>query len=182
MNLVQPIRDIETLKGIEYFLIQKQTRNYILFLLGIYTGLRVSDILKLRVKDVAKKNHITIKEKKTTKYKRVSINPVLKKALKMYIKDKPLNEFLIKSRIGKNNPISRTQAYRILKEVADEFELDEIGTHSMRKTFGFHYYKHTKDIATLQRLFNHSTPEYTLQYIGLEQDTLDKAINKFRYY
>ncbi|MCQ6530738.1 site-specific integrase [Bacillus mycoides] len=181
MNFVQPIRNIETLKDIEEFLKENQ-RNHIMFLLGIYTGLRVSDILKLRVKDVSGENHLVIKEMKTKKYKRVKINPILKKCLKKYITNKPGNDYLIKSRKGKNKPISRTQAYRILKEVANEFNLDEIGTHSMRKTFGYHYYKQTKDIATLQRLFNHSTPEYTLRYIGLDQDTLDNAMNKFRYY
>lgn len=182
MNLVQPIRETETLKAIEDFLKQKQFRDYIMFMLGIYTGLRVSDILKLRVKDVSGKSHIILKEKKTKKQKRIQINPVLRKALKAHIQDKHLNEFLIKSRKGSNRPISRTQAYRILKEVADHFNLDEIGTHSMRKTFGYHYYKQTKDIATLQRLFNHSTPEHTLRYIGLDQDTLDNAMKKFRYY
>lgn len=181
MNFVQPIRETETLKGIEEFL-KPRKRNYIMFLLGIYTGLRVSDVLNLRVKDVAGKNHLILKEMKTKKNKRVQINPVLKKALKDYTADKSMNEFLIKSRKGKNKPISRTQAYRILKEVANEFNLDEIGTHSMRKTFGYHYYKQTKDIATLQKLFNHATPEHTLRYIGLDQDTLDKAMNKFRYY
>ena len=182
MNHVQPIRDTVVLKEIEDFLKNKRARDYIMFLLGIYTGLRVSDILKLRVKDISEKNHINIKEKKTNKSKRIPINPVLRRALKIYIKDKPLNDYLIKSQKGKNNPISRTQAYRILREVADEFNLDEIGTHSMRKTFGYHYYQQKKDVAFLQKVFNHSTPEYTLIYIGLDQDTLDKGMNDFRYY
>lgn len=182
MNFVQPIRDTDILKNIERFLKESKTRNYIMFLLGIYTGLRVSDIIKLRVKDVAGKSHLIIRENKTGKNKRVQINPVLKKALKSYIADKHPNEYLIRSKKGKNKPISRTQAYRILKDVANHFDLDEIGTHSMRKTFGYHYYKQTKDVATLQRLFNHSTPEHTLRYIGIDQDTLDKAMHKFRYY
>ncbi|MDF2791083.1 MAG: integrase family protein [Neobacillus sp.] len=181
MNFVQPIRDIEKLKSIEKFLKEKNIRDYIMFLLGIYTGLRISDILRLRVKDVAG-NYIKIREKKTGKDKRVPINPILKKQLKVYIAAKPMNEFLIKSRIGKNRPISRTQAYRILKEVADEINLDEIGTHSMRKTFGYHYYQKSKDVAFLQKVFNHAKPEDTLRYIGLDQDSLDKGMNNFRFY
>jgi integrase len=182
MNFVQPIRDKEKLKGIEDFLKEKKERDHMMFLLGIYTGLRISDILRLRVKDVAGRNYISIKEKKTNKPKRIPINPVLKRELKVYILDKPLNEYLIKSRVGKNRPISRTQAYRILRDVADAFNLDEIGTHSMRKTFGYHYYQQTKDIAFLQKVFNHAKPEDTLRYIGIDQDALDRGINKFRYY
>lgn len=182
MNFVQPIRDTGKLKGIEKFLKEKKTRDYMMFLLGIYTGLRISDVLRLRVKDVAGKNYISIKEKKTNKSKRIPIHPLLKKELKGYIKGKPTNEYLIKSRIGKNKPISRTQAYRILKEVANKFDIDEIGTHSMRKTFGYHYYNQTKDIAFLQKVFNHAKPEDTLLYIGLDQDVLDKGMNGFRYY
>lgn len=182
MNFVQPIRDGELIREIESFLKKTESRNFMMFLLGTYTGLRISDILRLRVKDVAGKNYINLKEKKTNKHKRIPINPVLKRELKSYIEDKPLNEYLIKSRIGKNQPISRTQAYRIMKEIANTFGLDEIGTHSMRKTFGYHYYKQTKDIAFLQKVFNHAKPEDTLRYIGLDQDTLDKGMKKFRYY
>lgn len=182
MNFVQPIKDGELIKEIEHFLKETDLRNFMMFLLGIYTGLRISDVLRLRVKDVAGKNYINIKEKKTNKHKCIPINPILRKELKVYIKDKPMNEYLIKSRIGKNQPISRTQAYRIMQKIADEFGLTEIGTHSMRKSFGYNYYKQTKDIAFLQKIFNHARPEDTLRYIGLDKDTLEKGMKKFRYY
>ena len=168
MNFVQPIRDGELIKEIEVFLKETDSRNFMMFLLGTYTGLRISDILRLRVKDVADKSYINLKEKKTSKHKRIPINPVLKRELKAYIEGKPMNECLIKSRVGNNQAISRSQAYRIMREVANEFNLDEIGTHSMRKTFGYHYYKQTKDIAFLQMVFNHAKPEDTLRYIGLD--------------
>lgn len=181
MKFVQPIRDTRKLKKIELYLKENNQRDYIMFMLGIYTGLRVSDILILKVKDVTG-NFINIQEKKTKKINQVEINPLLKKALKLYVAGKPRGEYLIKSRRGKNKPISRTQAYRRLREAANEFELSNIGTHSMRKTFGYHYYKQTKDIATLQSIFNHGTPKYTLRYIGVDQDRKNKAIRDFRYY
>ena len=52
----------------------------------------------------------------------------------------------------------------------------------MRKTFGYHYYKQTKDIATLQKIYNHSSPSITLRYIGIVQDEIDKAFDNFRYF
>ncbi|MBM7650528.1 integrase [Bacillus ectoiniformans] len=181
MNFVEPIRDIEVLEDIQRFLKHKEMRDYALFLLGIYTGLRVSDILKLKVKDVRNQKHIVIKEKKTKKAKRIPIHPMIKKGLKQYLEGKPSDEYIIKSRKGMNKPISRERAYVILQEVADHFEIDCIGTHSMRKTFGYHYYQTTKDIATLQTIFNHSKPEYTLRYIGISQDSIDRAYYSFSY-
>ena len=57
--------------------------------------------------------------------------------------------------------------------------LDEIGTHTLRKTFGYHFYNQTRDIALLQELFNHSSPSITLRYIGINQDKIDQAYDNF---
>lgn len=68
MNFVQPIRDPKVLQDNKDYLKQSNRRNYVMFLLGIYTGLRISDILWLRVGNV-KGSHITLREKKTNKEK-----------------------------------------------------------------------------------------------------------------
>ena len=57
MNTVQPIRDLTKIKKIESILKKQNYRNYILFRLGIYSGLRISDILKLKVKDVRNQDY-----------------------------------------------------------------------------------------------------------------------------
>jgi integrase len=181
MNFVQPIRDLETIGEIEIFLKDKRERDYILFLLGIYTGLRVSDILRLKVSDLKDKSYLVIRETKTRKQKRIKIHTYLKKHLKPYLKEKDPEEYVIKSRKGKNKPITRQSAYLILREVASHFNLDAIGTHTLRKTFGYHFYKQTKDVALLQELFNHAAPTITLRYIGINQDTMDDAMMKFSY-
>lgn len=181
MNYVEPIRDVTVLENMCDYLEKTNERNLVLFQMGIYTGLRVSDILKLRVKDV-KKKQITINETKTGKKKVIMINPILKRTLNHYCADKKENEFLIKSRNGYNNPLTRERAYQIIKELGEMFGIDDLGTHSMRKTFGYHYYQQTKDIAFLQKIFNHSSPAITLHYIGIEQDYQDRAYNRFRYY
>ena len=54
-----------------------------------------------------------------------------------------------------------------------------VGTHTMRKTFGYHHYKKFKDVAMLQKIFNHSNPNITLRYIGIEQDQIDESYNNF---
>ncbi len=179
MNLVQPIRDKELIAEIKQHLKETNPRNYILFLLGINTGLRISDILSLRVRDVEGWD-IFLREKKTRKFREVKMPKELKKALRDYIKDKPKNEFLIKSRNGSNKPITRGMAYVILNQIADEFGLERIGTHSLRKTYGYHFYNQFKDVATLQQMLNHTDPKETLRYIGITQDTLNDYQRKLQ--
>lgn len=84
MNYVEPIRDNNKLEDILKYLKKTNKRNYMLFCLGLYTGLRISDILKLQVKHVKDKDSIRIKEKKTNKSKVIKINKFLKKELDIY--------------------------------------------------------------------------------------------------
>lgn len=187
MNLVQPIRDPVLIQQIELFYKERSTRNWIMYLLGIYTGLRITDILSLKVKDLKGKKHLIIKERKTRKRKKnksrlIELNPILRKALNSYLKDKKDHEYVIKSRVGKNKPITRERAYAILKEAADEFGIESLGCHSLRKTFGFHLYHKEKDVVLVQKALNHVDTSYTLRYIGVEQDEINSKVSKLRYY
>lgn len=181
MKVVQPIRDKETLASIREYLKGKNDRDHMLFLLGIYTGLRIADILSLKVQDLKDQTHIVVKEKKTRKHKTIKITKRLKKELKTYLADKEPDEYVIKSRQGTNQPITRERAYGILQDVAREFHLKAIGCHTMRKTFGYHVYHQTKDVVLLQEIFNHSDPAITLRYIGVNQDTMDFVFDKMDY-
>ncbi len=179
MNLVQPVRDKAKIEEMKTELLKTGYKNYMLFLIGINTGLRISDILALAVSDVRDKTHITITEQKTGKNKRFRINENLKSEIDKYILNMNNDEYLFQSQKGKNKPITRVQAYRILNKAGEKVGLGEIGTHTLRKTFGFHFYQKTKDVALLQELFNHSAPSVTLRYIGINQDIMDKAIDDF---
>ena len=88
-------------------------------------------------------------------------------------------EYLFQSRKGKDKPISRVQAYRILNSAGAKVGLKEIGTHTLRKTFGYWHYKQNKDVALLQEIFNHSAPSVTLRYIGINEDIKDNSIENF---
>ncbi len=177
MNFVQPIRDPECIFYIKRFLKKQSERNHILFVTGINSGLRIADILELRVRD-AKRPYFNLIEKKTKKKKRIDMTPVLQRELKAYIEGKEDHEYLFKSREGINKPISRSMAYKILRAAAEHVGLDDIGTHTLRKTFGYHFYKQTKDVAMLQEIFNHSDQRTTLRYIGINQDTMNNARKK----
>ncbi len=177
MNTVQPIRDCETIQKVKAALLKRGHRDYMLFVIGINTGLRIGDILNLKVKDFAK-SHIIIREEKTGKEKRHLINENLRSEVERYTLDMNLDDYLFPSRKG-NKPIGRVQAYRILAEVAEQVGLDEIGTHTLRKTYGYHQYKQNKDIVMLQQLFNHAAPSVTLRYIGIQQDDMDDMNRDF---
>lgn len=180
MNTVEPIRDINLVWDIADYLKETSERNYVMFLCGIYTGLRISDILKLQVRDVRKKQYVTIREKKTGKEKKFKINKELRPILEKYIADKPDYEYLFHAAHSKK-PISRQQAYNIISSAGKQFGLDSIGTHTLRKTFGYHTYQQTHDTATLMDVFNHSDVSVTLRYIGINQDSKDDLIDSLSY-
>jgi integrase len=119
---------------------------------------------------------------KTGKQRIFEINPILKKALAEYCEDKDLNDYLIKSRQGFNKPITRSMAYKILRDAAKKFNVESMGTHTMRKTFGYHFYMQTKDVVTLMKIFNHSDQSTTLRYIGIEQQAINEAIKRFKIF
>lgn len=182
MNFVQPIRDPVMVKDFGIYLKKRNERDYIMFMLGTYTGLRISDILQLKIRDVRNKKYISMREIKTGKQRLIEINPILKKALEAYIDGRDPDDYLIKSRQNYNRPINRSRAYQILKAAGNRFGLESVGTHTLRKTFGYHFYCQTHDVVTLQKIFNHNHPSITLRYIGIEQEGIDEAINRFRIY
>lgn len=179
MEFVQPIRDLKQIETIKKLLKQQNLRDYCLFVLGINSGLRISDLLKLTISDVIEngkiKERIRLREKKTNKFKDFPLSDKTKQSVKEYLKTRNYieNEPLFKSR--KNNGfLLRGQAYKIINNVAKSVGIKEkIGTHTLRKTFGYHAYNNGYDITLIQTLFNHSSPSVTLRYIGITQDELD---------
>ena len=171
MSTVQPLKNKKDINKIKNSL---RGRDLLLFIIGINTSLRISDILPLKVKDV-KGDYIRVKESKTSKPKRIRINKSIKKAVKNLVpKDASDNDYLFPSRKG-NKPISRVQAWRILNGAAKRSGLRDIrfGTHSLRKTFAYHAYKNGTDISLLMRVLNHSSQRETLRYIGIESEQID---------
>ena len=177
MKFVQPIRSRDDIQAMKDALARHGSRDKLLFDLGINTGLRISDIIALRVGDVRNREFVTIKEQKTGKPRRVRLTAVMGE-IAAFIRGMDDSRYLFESRKG-NEAITRVQAYRILNKAAKECGLEEIGTHTLRKTFGYHHYQQYHDVAMLQRIFNHSSPSITLRYIGIEQDQIDEATADF---
>ena len=179
MVCVEPIRDKEKIKIVKRILKEHGSRDYLLFLMRINSGLRISDILKLKVSDVKNKKYIELIEQKTGKYKRFPITNSFKSELEEFIVDKTSEDYLFTRQRGRG-AISRIQAYCIICNTCINVGIKaHIGTHTLRKTFGYHFYQENKDVALLQQIFNHSAPSITLKYIGINQDIIDSRLNGF---
>ena len=190
MKSVEPIRDTKTIKNMRAILKSQSIRNELLFILGINVGLRISDILKLKVKDITKlntkapKDYVIITEIKTRKTKKFYIGDIVKKVIENYMKenDNPgFDTYIFLSRKGINMPITRQQAYRIINNAAESLGIverndqgnlihGEIGTHTLRKTFGYHSFQNGTSLELLMDLFNHSSKTQTLRYIGITEE------------
>ena len=178
MNIVEPIRSKKDLKSIEIILKEQSLRDYLIFIVGTNCGLRISDILNLNVCDVRNKDYICITEKKTGKYKRFPVNSKLKPVFEEFTNGRKADEPLFLSIF--NNRMERTQCYRIINTACKKAGINyKTGTHSLRKTFGYHHYQKFKDVAVLQKIFNHYSPQVTLRYIGIDQDMIDDSYNNF---
>jgi integrase len=155
-------------------------RDKFMFLFGINTGLRISDILALKVGQVRGKEHVTIKEQKTKKLRTVELMPIVED-IEEYTKGRNDEEWLFPSRKG-NKPITKVQAYRVLRKASETAGLDhiQISTHTMRKTFGYWHYQVNKDIAVLQEILNHKDSSTTRRYIGIAQDEFKASYLGFR--
>lgn len=178
MEFVEPIREQKQIKDMIKHLKAYDTslRNYTLFVLGINSGLRISDLLALKVEDVKGKDRIFIREEKTGKAKDFPLSNICVKAIKEYLTlNKMTTGYLFPSRKG-DKAITRVQAYRILNDAAGHAKIPgQVGTHTLRKTFAYHAYKAGVDITRIQKLLNHSAPSVTLAYIGITKEELDKV-------
>ena len=185
MNIVQPIREVENLEKIIEYLKSNHQSCAVAFIIGIYSGLRVSDIINLNICDVKDKDDIVVKEKKTKKTKKFPIKNQVKEILSEYLRFR-YDEGAISSSpliVGaKGERIHRSIIYRAINEACHNVGLQgQFGTHTMRKTFGYHHYKQNNDVVLLQKIFNHSTPSVTLRYIGIDQEEINQSYVDFEY-
>lgn len=175
MEYVNPIRDIEKINEIKGILRKSSLRDLLLFVLGINTGIAVQDLLNLTVKDVwdgsKVKEFLYIEGEKLGEDKSFYLNSNVGEAIQDYLAsiDWELDDYLFKSK--KNNlPISRQQAYRIINHAAKEVGIPEnVGTQTLRKTFGYHAYQKGVAISIIKSVFNHHSTSETLKYLGIDK-------------
>ena len=175
----EPIRDKKQAAALaRYYQDRGQFRNYALIIIGMYTALRISDILRLTWDDVYDferkrvRSAIDITEKKTKKAKSLALNREVIAALCLmlqWVPAKPGGALFMSRKTGR--AIGRVQAYRIIRCAAEALELpDRVSCHSLRKTFGYFAWKRGVSPAVIMEIYNHSDFAVTRRYLGVTQD------------
>lgn len=179
---VDPIIDLKNIKRIKRHL-KNNYRDKLLFIMGINSGLRVQDILALKVsdvKDVKIGERITLVEKKTRKSNVLIINTEIRSALDEYLSHANLQEhhFLFKSRKGRNSPLTTYAVTMLVQQWCDELRIDgNYGAHTLRKTWCYHQRK-TFGVSweLLAKRLNHASPSITRRYLGIAPEEVEEIL------
>jgi integrase len=192
MNFVEPIRDRKKIAQVKNLLRgQKRYRDLLLFVVGINTALRISDLLDLRIshfldKNLRIKGRFWIKEQKRGKRHEVVINISIRQAFTEYLKAYPgvdnNPEYYIFFNTKTNSyaePIKRGQAWKFITNICQEVGLHgNYGTHSLRKTWGYHARMNGVDLALIMHKLNHESIAYTKRYLGITDDELQAVVER----
>ena len=179
---VEPIIDLKTIKSIKKIL-SDNPRDKLLFVMGVNSGLRVQDLLALKVgdvNDVKTGDRITLREKKTGKENVFILNKEIKSALDGYLGtvEDDSTHFLFKSRKGKNYPLTTYAVTKYVKRWAESVNLKgNFGAHSLRKTWTYHQRK-TFGVSweVLAKRLNHSSPSITRRYLGVQEEEVEEIL------
>ncbi len=187
MNFVEPIRSTKKIAQIKNLLKgQGRYRDLLLFTVGINTALRVSDLLRLRIGDFVDgegtiRKRFWIREAKRNKRNDVIINDSITQALTAYRAAYPDVETNPKHFVSFNtrtkdyrHPIDRKQVWKIITTLCHEVGLHgNYGTHTLRKTWGYHARQHGVDLALIMHKLNHNSLAYTKRYLGITNEELE---------
>ncbi len=179
---VDPIREEKHIKQIKRKLKQNNSRDYLLFVMGINNGLRISDLLKITVGQVRYLDvgeTLLIIEQKTNKENVLMINQSIHDALHLYLNETSFEDsnYLFQSRnkdaTNNSKPLARETVSKMVKKWTHEMQ-GNYSTHSLRKTWGYHQrVKFGVSFEIICKRFNHSSPAVTMRYLGIE----DKEVN-----
>lgn len=167
-------------------------RNKVMFILGVKSGFRITELLSLCIKDVStdgiSNDRVKVSRKSMkgkTSSREVLLHNEAKQVVKEYLDTLGFyspNDPLFKSRQGENKPITRNQAWLILKEAYKEAGIQgSTGTHSARKSFARNVYEASgHDLALTQKAIGHSSVTTTIKYLDIKQDEVDDIIRKLK--
>jgi len=166
-KIFEAIKDKAVIGKIENEIKKISIRDYLVFKIGIETGLKLNEILSLIVKDIDDN---------------FKINPDLLIEIVQYItkRNKDNEQYIFTSEISKKNTkLNDLTVNRSFIKACEVLKIEKISGQTIRKTFGYWYYKeNNRDISFLQNLFNHSAPSVTYKYIGLDNREVKKRILK----
>lgn len=177
----KPIRTQDQINDVLFYLRRTRypERDTFLFLLGINTGLRCSDIVRLKIGTLRHSKRPEITEKKTGKKMTLFLDNVQDIVIE-YTDGKDDDDWAFPSSYDSSKYISVQNVYKLFKRIDEQLGRIGLTTHTMRRTFGLWYYRKTKNIYYLMELFSHSSQAITMRYIGLTEDELGDSLEGFR--
>lgn len=176
---VEPIRDKKAIQTIKKLLADKP-RDLALFVVGINTNLRASDLVQLTAGQVrhctASGCEITLKERKTGKPRRITLNKAAVEAIQNLLKAEDLADHEPLFRSQRKGKLEVSSVHRLVKGWCRQINLKgNYGSHSLRKTFGYHARQAGIDLPTLMVLFNHASQKQTMAYLGIQPEEIKNA-------
>ena len=179
---VEPIREIRNIKSIKTML-AKNPRNLCFFVMGVNTNLRASDLLRLTAGQVRHCNagdEITLKEKKTGKDRRITLNKSAVSAIKELLASAPLPDSSPLFLSQRGEVLTVPSVNRLVKSWCRAVNLKgNFGSHTLRKTFGYHQRTQLNtSIPELMVMFNHSSQRQTLDYLCIQPEEIRSAYMK----
>lgn len=180
---VEPIINMKDIKSIKKLLVDRP-RDRLLFVLGINSGLRVQDLLALKISDVKTcsiGDRVSIKEKKTGKENVFIMNKEIKTALDEYLRcaKRQDDHYLFKSRKGQNYPLTTYAVTMMVQRWCDEINLKiNAGAHTLRKTWCYQQRQMGSSWELLAKRLNHSTPSITRRYLGVQEEEVEEILMK----
>jgi len=190
MKGCRPLTEDEINKITKSFTGKYALRDKALFLLGVKSGFRISELLSLRILDIYQHerfvNKVTVERKNMKKKiegRTVLLHPVAKKALEGLLKQLKKEgykdeSFVFQGRKGQNKPVSRIHGWRILQNAFSKNRLTgKLGTHCMRKSFADQVYeKLNHDLIKTRKALGHKNINSTISYLSFREEDIDEAI------
>jgi len=161
----------------------------LLITIGVFTGLRISDLLKLRFNQFENSDILTIQEQKTRKTRRIKINPDLKEIIQR-VKGRMVvtntDQYIFVNKYG-TKPIDKSYVNVKLKELLKQYNIELEGnasSHLFRKTLGNRVLRlnnySNESVILLMELFGHSSPSITKKYLGIREREIHNVYDSLR--
>ncbi|PWG00439.1 tyrosine-type recombinase/integrase [Levilactobacillus bambusae] len=177
-NNVEPLRTQREIRDFISAVSQLKfgKRNRLIVLMGINTGLNMSDLLALNVKDVRNKDQTLVTEQKTGRKRWLYLKNI-RSDIWDYTQTMEPDEPIFMGIRG--NRLTVKGVSNLFQRTAVILHRNDIGIQTLRKTFGYHYYLQNQDLTTLMTLFNQASEKTTRRYIGITQDTMEMKLKQF---
>lgn len=179
MTEVHAVKDPETIQLISHLLTRWHSQQMAdIWNIGLNLALRISDLLSIKFSDI-QEDRLALREQKTGKQANIPLNPKALQIIHRIQQEHPNHTYLFQSYRNHQSinraphPISRRAVSKAFGSIGEELQI-ALGTHSMRKTRGYHLYKSTNDIARVMKMLRHSSESVTLRYIGITQEEIDR--------